>query len=249
MSGSPGTWEQKLAAAVLWGGEGAAVYGAAAAALWGFPGSAPGPVEIALPRGRRRRQGIVVRRVRIDPIDLRRSDGLVVTDPGRTLLDVADRVGLGSFDAAFHHCLHSRLTTIEALRRLADRECGPGRAGSARFRAALSAYVPGDRPAASPLEARCARLLARSGLPRAARQHEVWVAGRRRVLDFAWPEARVALEVDGYRWHSSRAAWENDRQRLRELGRAGWTIVHATHDDIKGRFEHVIDDLARLLAP
>ena len=33
------------------------------------------------------------------------------------------------------------------------------------------------------------------------------------VVDFAYPDARLAIEADGYRWHSGRVRWDRDRAR------------------------------------
>ncbi|MDQ3953386.1 MAG: type IV toxin-antitoxin system AbiEi family antitoxin domain-containing protein [Actinomycetota bacterium] len=249
INGAPDTWEQRLFAAALWGGEGVAVSGRSAATLWGFPGFRRGPVEISLPRARRRRSGLVVHRASLERIDVTSLDGLPVTTAARTLADVAARIDARSFDAAFHHCLHEKLTDLATLRELAVRLSGPGFAGIGRLREALGAYAADARPAASPLEARCARMLAKSRLPAPRRQHEVRIGGRRRRVDFAWPAARVALEVDGYRWHSSRGAWESDRERLRDLRRAGWTVIQATHDDLERDFRRLEEELAALVAP
>lgn len=246
--GSPRTWEQRLFAAILWGGPGAVACGRAAAALWGFPGSRRGTVEISLSWGTRAPGGVVVRRLSLHPGDRTVLDGFPVTTAGRTLVDAAVRMrGWNAFDAAFHYCLHERLTDLESLKLLSTRHSGPGNSGGARLRNALAAYAA-DRPAASPLESRCARKLDRSGLPAARRQYEVRIEGRRRFLDFAWPTQRVALEVDGFRWHSSRAAWESDRARHGELRRAGWTVITATHDDIERRFDRLEAELAALVA-
>ena len=162
-------------------------------------------------------------------------------------MDVASKLDAATFDEVFHHCLHARLTTWRALQDLSERHCGPGCPGAGRLREALLSYGGGGPAAASPLEVRLARRLGRSKLPKPVRQHEVRVAGARRYLDFAWPEARVAVEVDGYRWHSSRGAWERDRARLRELRRAGWTILHATKQDVDEGFEGLLQELTAVL--
>jgi len=52
------------------------------------------------------------------------------------------------------------------------------------------------------------------------------------VVDFAFPEARVAIEADGYRWHSGRARWERDLARRNSLTALGWRIVHVTWADL-----------------
>lgn len=232
--------------AALWGGDAAVVSGATAAALWRVPGLGRGRVELTHPT-KRARHGVVVHRARLGPADVTVLDGLRVTTAARTLTDLAARLEPPAFDAAFHYCLHSRLADVPTLAGLSERYAGPGHPGAALLRNAIAAYS-GVAPAASPLEARCARLLDRSNLPPPKRQHEVVAAGRRRFLDFAWPEARVALEVDGYRWHSSLGSWESDRARIRDLRRAGWTVVSVTHEDLTRGFGAVTAEIAALLA-
>lgn len=242
LRGAPATWEQRLRAATLWAGDGAAASGRSAAALWGFPDSVRGPIEISHTGAKQSRTGIVVRRVRLDAVDLSSIRGIPVTTPARTLADLAARVSSDRFDAAWHYCLHQRLATLRDLSDVAWRRCGAGFPGVPRLREALAAYG-GRPPAASPLEARFARRLRASGLPDAERQFAL--GGR--YLDFAWPARCVAVEADGYRWHASRAAWARDRARLAELRRAGWTVVHVTQEDARRGFEEVIEELRELL--
>lgn len=230
IAGAPVTWEQRYHAVLLWSGEGAALSHGSAAWLWRLPDSAPDPLEISHGGSKRARPDVVVHRVCLGAEDVTAHAGLRVTTPARTLVDIAGRLRPWQFDAIFHHCLHHRLTTLQAIEAAAAARSR--RPGSATVRGALETYSNG-RPAASALEARVVRLLRQAELPRPQRQHEVVVGGRLRYLDFAWPERRVALEVDGYQWHSSRSAWERDRGRLRELRRAGWTVVTATHDDVR----------------
>lgn len=249
VGGAPATWEQRLTAAVLWAGDGTVVARASAAALWKLPGFHPGLVEIYHPTSKRTRGRLVVHRVRLDPRDVTRIRGWPATTAGRTLVDVASKLDSASFDEVFHHCLHTRLTTWGALQELSERHSGPGCPGATRLREALVSYGGGGRAAGSPLEVRLVRKIARSDLPKPLRQHEVRVDGRRRYLDLAWPETRVAVEVDGYRWHSSRGAWERDRARLRALRRAGWTILHATKQDVDEGFEGLLRELTSLVGP
>jgi hypothetical protein len=58
------------------------------------------------------------------------------------------------------------------------------------------------------------------------------LSGRVRYrLDFAWEEARVAVEYDGYEAHELRAA--QDAAREADLRRRGWTIIRATAEDLR----------------
>jgi very-short-patch-repair endonuclease len=56
-------------------------------------------------------------------------------------------------------------------------------------------------------------------------------AGGRRV-DCRWPEERLTVEVDSYRYHSSRHAWELDRRREREAHARGDEFRRYTWGDV-----------------
>jgi very-short-patch-repair endonuclease len=59
-------------------------------------------------------------------------------------------------------------------------------------------------------------------------------------VDFAWPDRRLIVEVDGYEWHSSREAFQRDRERQNRLVQAGWTVLRFTVEDIRQRPELVV---------
>jgi hypothetical protein len=72
------------------------------------------------------------------------------------------------------------------------------------------------------VETRFLRLVKEAGLPLPTPQLKVFDGGRFLArVDFAYPEAKVAIEVDGYRYHSGYAAWNHDRQRRNGLIAAG----------------------------
>lgn len=85
----------------------------------------------------------------------------------------------------------------------------------------------------SVLLTRMSRLLRRHRLPQPEAEYEV-LGGRYRV-DFAWPEARLAVEVDGYATHSSVHAFQENRARQNDLVAAGWTVLRFTWADVRGR--------------
>jgi very-short-patch-repair endonuclease len=55
------------------------------------------------------------------------------------------------------------------------------------------------------------------------------------VVDFAYPDRRIAIEVDGYRWHAGRRRWERDLARRNALTALGWRVLHVTAADIEQR--------------
>jgi very-short-patch-repair endonuclease len=52
-------------------------------------------------------------------------------------------------------------------------------------------------------------------------------------FDFAYPEAMLIIEVDGYRWHGGNQAWHRDKRRDNDLNRLGWTVLRFTAEDLK----------------
>jgi very-short-patch-repair endonuclease len=67
-------------------------------------------------------------------------------------------------------------------------------------------------------------------------QHEVWHAGRFIArIDAAYPERRIAVEVDGFEAHSSPEAFQRDRTRQNRLVALGWTVLRFTWADVVQR--------------
>ena len=67
-------------------------------------------------------------------------------------------------------------------------------------------------------------------------------------LDYAYPAALVALEVDGYGVHlRSRETFENDRDRPNEVEIAGWRMLRFTSRALKDEPAHVAGQVARML--
>ncbi|MGH2728769.1 MAG: endonuclease domain-containing protein [Actinomycetota bacterium] len=102
----------------------------------------------------------------------------------------------------------------------------------------------------SALEALTWRLLLDGGLPRPERQYEIFGSGGRLLarVDFAYPEARVAIEADGYAFHSDPADWQRDRTRQNALTAMGWAVFRVTWADVTRRGRAVVREIARLLA-
>ena len=77
-------------------------------------------------------------------------------------------------------------------------------------------------------ELRVLRVLAAGGLAAPVQQHWVKVGDDRFRLDLAYPEAKVAIEYDGWDAHRSRSAFDSDRRRDRVLQLAGWVVLRLT---------------------
>jgi REase_MTES_1575 len=246
--GAPRSWHQALAAACLaWEGR-AAISHRSAAALRSLPGFDPGIVEVVLPKtARRRLEGIVQHRPRVlVPADISRVGVLRVTTVARTLVDLGAVASRELLEEALDDALRRGLVSIPRLRsRLGD----SGRVkGIHVIRSLVEARSSGSGVPESVLETRLLRLLDKALIVRPSTQYEVRHAGRRvAVLDFAFPDARLGIEADGYRWHSGKGRWERDLHRRNALMALGWRILHVTWGDLHDRPGEVVETVRAML--
>ena len=158
--------------------------------------------------------GVVVHWTRSLPIaDRAEVDGIPVTRPARTLIDLAAVVGGDDLESALDSALRDRLVTVPYLdRRLA--ELGSrGRDGLVVLRQLVDDRRD-SKPADSQAENRLRRALIAAGLPKPVRQFELYDdRGLAATFDLAYPEARIGIEFDSYRHHSGRKAWRHDQAR------------------------------------
>jgi len=66
-------------------------------------------------------------------------------------------------------------------------------------------------------------------------------------VDSAWREQRLIVELDGYAFHGTRAAFEHDRARDRRLAAKGWRVVRVTWRDVQERARELAAELRALL--
>jgi very-short-patch-repair endonuclease len=67
------------------------------------------------------------------------------------------------------------------------------------------------------------------------------------VADFAWPEHRLIVEIDGREWHTDREAFQRDRRRQNALIDARWRVLRFTVDDVRLYPEYVIEEICKAL--
>ena len=69
--------------------------------------------------------------------------------------------------------------------------------------------------------------------------------GRR--VDCRWPDHRLTVELDSYRYHHSRHAWEQDRRREREARARGDEFRRYTYGDVVESPRLMLAELRALL--
>ena len=121
-------------------------------------------------------------------------------------------------------------------------ELGRGRHGAARLRQVLMEVAPGYQVV---WEGRLHAALAARGVDLVP-QLAVSVSTGTLYLDLGNRELRFGVEVDGLVAHLDRFA--SDRQRDRELFRAGWLIIHVAVSELAEDLEAVADEIAAAYA-
>jgi very-short-patch-repair endonuclease len=70
--------------------------------------------------------------------------------------------------------------------------------------------------------------------------------GRSRI-HLAFPDQRVAIEVDGWAWHVDVDRFRADRRKGNALTRAGWTLLRFTWHDLVTRPAEVVAEIRHTL--
>jgi hypothetical protein len=225
-------------AAVLACGPDAVLSHASAAAAWGLRPSAAARTDVTVPSssGRRGPRAVRLRRSRAlaeDEVTTLRA--IPITTPERTVLDLAATLT----PRALERLLDNAGTAIDgpALEALADRHAG--RAGTPTVLAALSLHHAGTPLTRSELEAAFLQFCDDRDIPRP--QTNTYAEGFE--IDALWPDDKVAVELDSWTHHRTRAAFERDRARDLALIAAGYRVVRIT----SRRLERDAGELATLL--
>jgi len=225
-------------AAVKACGPGSLLVGRAAAHLLGLLKSPPALPEVLAPT-QHRIKGVTTHRARRSEVtDATKWRGIPVTTVQRTLVDLAavleeDDLARAVHEAKVRH--HTTPAQIEQV--LGRRHNWPG---ARKLRCVIWGEVP---VTLSKLESAFIACVGKAGLslPEVNRR----VDGR--YVDCRWPEHRLTVELDSYRYHDTLHAWEQDRQREREARARGDEFRRYTWFDVDQEPAPMLEDLRRLL--
>jgi very-short-patch-repair endonuclease len=230
-------------AAILTCGPDAVLSHASAAALWAIRAQRAAsklPVDISVSTEvRRRRKGIRLHRRSLGKRDVTRRDGIPVTSPARTLIDLATLLGREPLEAAVNEADKLGLIDPERLRVVVNDHAGVD--GVALLREVLDRRT--FQLTDSELERRFLRIVRRAGLPPPTT--------RRRVnafrVDFHWPDLGLIVESDGLRYHRTPAQQARDRIRDQKHMAAGLTPLRFTDAQIRFEPGYVAETLAAVV--
>jgi hypothetical protein len=230
--------EATYMAAVLAAGDGTLLAGRAAAHLMRLLKGPPPPPEV-IANTKRRIKGVTTHRTRVvDPRDATTHRGIPITTIARTLVDLAASLPEQALARACHEAMVLYRT------RPGDVEAVLERRPNAKGASVLRSILRGDtRITLSQLEARFLEVLERNNLELPATNKRV--GGR--YVDCRWPHRRLTVELDSYRWHSTRHAWEQDRKRERKARARGDDFRRFTWGDVSGDARPLIRELRPII--
>lgn len=233
--------EVRIHAVMLWLGPTTTLCGPWAAWRHGLIDRPRGPISVTVPASRRVRHP--------SDVDVRRKDllkedrtvvrGVPATTRALTALECADLPdGLAILDRAMQLGTTRRSLTAAIERLTRSRTAVPARA-------VLRRTADG---AVSHAERRFARLMREASIGEFTPGVWVEVEGARFWLDFACEELRIGIEIDGWRVHSTGAAFHTDRARGNQLVRGGWMMLHYTPLQLDESPAGVVDEVRQVIA-
>lgn len=207
------------------------------------------PFHAVVERGHNlQRVGHFVHTTQILPlIDCETVDGIRVTSPTRTLIDLAASATSLPLTTALDGALRDRLTTETFLHQRIVALRGRGRYGIPLLLQVIEG-VEVTRGAHSWLEREFLRLVDAASMPIPTPQQ---VLGKRNGklirVDFRYPGTRLVVEVLGYRYHRTTMQMGVDAERINALTMAGYLVMQFTYDQIVERPEWVVGQVATAL--
>lgn len=247
LAGCPRTWHQFVMAACLWAGPGAVASHRSAAAVHDFPGFRPGIIEITTSR-RISAPGIIVHRCRMDAgIDTTVCDGIPVTAPHRTIIDLCAVSAPERVERALDAILVRGLGEVGFMWRQLNRLGSVGRKGVRQLRSMLSERTERLHHTGSDSETALHQLLRRAGINGWMPQVEIVDEEFRARPDVMFPEVGLIVEVDSWTWHADKQSRRRDTRRQNHLERLRLTVLRFFREDVLHDPEYVIGEIRATL--
>lgn len=182
--------------------------------------------------------GLVIHRR--DGAPLMMVEGRLATTPAWTAVEVARGLrrprALATLDAA----LRSGACDRQDLHMAAVEQFG--RRGIVHVRELIPLA---DAAAESPMESEARLVMFDQGLPTPDLQFEIVdLHGATWRVDFAWPDCRLAVEYEGFDYHSSPDELRHDRRKRTALGQVNWRVMGIVADDVRRRPYETARDIA-----
>ena len=241
--GSPLGWEERVRAATRWGGQDAVASQRCAARLLGLSIRSE-VIEITTPRKARPPEG--------SPCT---ADGSIRSigawcaafQPPRLhglfFLTIGAVVPASLVEKLMDEGLISGRVKMAEMVDVLMREGRRGVRGVSTFRNLLAKRIDLPETIMTKLEHRLSTIFAEYRLPPAVAQFDVMLGERRLVIDFAYPDRKIAIEGDGHQFHLSRRDRERDLERQNLLLIEGWLVLRYTWEKVTKHRREVADSI------
>jgi hypothetical protein len=238
--------EGDLLAALLSVGDDAVLSHRSAARQWALRPWSGAFIELTVrdDRGHAPKEGLRIHTsLELEDWEVTEHDAIAVTTPARTLIDLAAVVPAHHLRRAVERAIQEDIYDHRAVLRVMAAH--PRRRGSAAVSALLDdLHDHGTATVTrSDLEAAFLQLCLDHGLPRPQVNH----LDNGRELDFRWPAQRLVVETNGFAFHRSRTAFEDDHDKRLALEAAGWRVISLTWRQVTRRPEEVVQHVRRAL--
>jgi len=226
---TPESWHQRLLAATLAGPPGTVASHRSAAALHRFRGFEQGAVEVSSTRWRRARlrDVHVHESLAVPAIDAIVRDGIPVTTPTRTIIDLGAVSHPFKIGRALDEARRRGEISLSTLKDRLESMAVQGRNGIVAVRGLLDERT-GVPLASTGFEQLLFGVTDAFGLPRPVSQHKVTAGQADFYLDFAYVSERVAIEMDSEEFHLDLEQFHRDRERQNRLVLIGWRFLRFT---------------------
>jgi hypothetical protein len=191
--------------------------------------------------GPRRHPGVLVFRSTTLDGNTTRHEGIAITTPARTLLDLAPELDAAATRRAFRELLRLKLATTEELLSTVARH--PGMRGTLVLRqlGERCANLPYERTR-SDAESLALEILHDAGVP--PPRVNMRIAGEE--ADLAWPDWRRIIEIDGPQYHQFA---DEDARKQRRWESAGYVVRRISSDAVYDRPTALIELAPRPSGP
>ena len=192
-------------------------------ALWGFWTWEERRIDVTVPGGARDIDGIRVHRSRTLERDVQVRQGIRVTTPARTLLDLAAVLPEKGLRRVVRRAQAQHEVSIRQILELLARS--NGHRGASKLRAVIA---DGPAPTRSALEDLLLDLLDQAGIARPEINPPLRFGTQTIVPDYLWRAHRVAIEADSVTWHDHKLTREHDADKQAQLEAAGLRVLRIT---------------------
>jgi very-short-patch-repair endonuclease len=236
-----------IMAAVLWAGEGAVASHSSAARARGLDGFHETEPHISVTRDLGSAHGIFVHRVdALRPADITQAGPIPITSAPRMLQELA-AIRHPRLEKALDQLIREGRVRLPEILAALDRPEAQGRRGIKALRQLVATRTTEHSPSQSEMEDLFKRVVRKHRLPSPKQQYPIKLVDRIIHADFAYPQAALAIECDGYAWHMDRLAFERDRLRDIELQSIGWAVLRFTWEILKCRDRYAAEQVRRQL--